>query len=139
MAETLVIELASVPVHERSDRGGRPRCCFEVAISDGIEVLQHGQRACVAWLAGHDPLVDLQREPFGRVRRLIPDVTPRLLHELPQPLAPGILVRRVDQHAVNVEDGAPEIRYPFLLYPKGLQAWRARWLLFCSISSMSSL
>ena len=31
MAETLIAELAGVPVHERCDRGERPRCCFEVA------------------------------------------------------------------------------------------------------------
>ena len=31
MAETLVTELAGVPVHEHCDRGERPRCCFEVA------------------------------------------------------------------------------------------------------------
>jgi predicted ArsR family transcriptional regulator len=31
MAETLVAEVAGVPVHERCDRGERPRCCFEVA------------------------------------------------------------------------------------------------------------
>jgi predicted ArsR family transcriptional regulator len=31
MAETLVAELAGVPVHECCDRGERPRCCFEVA------------------------------------------------------------------------------------------------------------
>ena len=31
MAETLITELAGVPVHERCDRGERPRCCFEVA------------------------------------------------------------------------------------------------------------
>jgi predicted ArsR family transcriptional regulator len=31
MAETLISELAGVPVHERCDRGERPRCCFEVA------------------------------------------------------------------------------------------------------------
>ena len=31
MAETLVAELAGVPVHEHCDRGERPRCCFEVA------------------------------------------------------------------------------------------------------------
>ncbi len=34
MAETLIAELAGVPVHERCDRGERPRCCFEVATSD---------------------------------------------------------------------------------------------------------
>jgi predicted ArsR family transcriptional regulator len=31
MAETLIAELAGVPVHERCNRGERPRCCFEVA------------------------------------------------------------------------------------------------------------
>ena len=31
IAETLIAELAGVPVHERCDRGERPRCCFEVA------------------------------------------------------------------------------------------------------------
>jgi predicted ArsR family transcriptional regulator len=31
MAETLITELAGVPVHERCDRGERPRCCFEIA------------------------------------------------------------------------------------------------------------
>jgi predicted ArsR family transcriptional regulator len=31
MAETLIAELAGVPVHERCDRGERPRCCFEIA------------------------------------------------------------------------------------------------------------
>jgi predicted ArsR family transcriptional regulator len=31
MAETLIAELAGVRVHERCDRGERPRCCFEIA------------------------------------------------------------------------------------------------------------
>jgi predicted ArsR family transcriptional regulator len=31
MAEVLVAEVAGVPVHERCDRGERPRCCFEIA------------------------------------------------------------------------------------------------------------
>ncbi len=31
MAETLISELASVPVREHCDRGAKPRCCFEVA------------------------------------------------------------------------------------------------------------
>ena len=34
MAEALVAELAGVPVHERCDRGERPRCCFEIASAD---------------------------------------------------------------------------------------------------------
>ena len=32
MAETLLTELAGVPVYEHCDRGERPRCCFEVAV-----------------------------------------------------------------------------------------------------------
>ena len=36
MAETLLTELAGVPVHERCDRGERPRCCFEIASADGV-------------------------------------------------------------------------------------------------------
>ena len=35
MAETLIAELAGMPVHERCDRGERPRCCFEIASADG--------------------------------------------------------------------------------------------------------
>jgi predicted ArsR family transcriptional regulator len=31
MAETLISELAGVPIQEHCDRGARPRCCFEVA------------------------------------------------------------------------------------------------------------
>lgn len=34
MAETLITELAGVPVYEHCDRGERPRCCFEVVPSD---------------------------------------------------------------------------------------------------------
>jgi predicted ArsR family transcriptional regulator len=37
MAQTLITELAGVPVYERCDRGERPRCCFEVAHSDCTE------------------------------------------------------------------------------------------------------
>ena len=32
MAETMLTELAGVPVYEHCDRGERPRCCFEVAV-----------------------------------------------------------------------------------------------------------
>jgi predicted ArsR family transcriptional regulator len=35
MAETLIAEVAGVPVHERCDRGERPRCCFEIASANG--------------------------------------------------------------------------------------------------------
>ena len=34
MAETLVTEIAGVPVYERCNRGERSRCCFEVATSN---------------------------------------------------------------------------------------------------------
>jgi predicted ArsR family transcriptional regulator len=34
LAEALVAEVAGVTVHERCDRGERPRCCFEVAPAD---------------------------------------------------------------------------------------------------------
>ena len=34
MVESLITELAGVPVYEHCDRGERPRCCFEVAPSD---------------------------------------------------------------------------------------------------------
>jgi predicted ArsR family transcriptional regulator len=37
MAETMITELAGVPVYEHCDRGERPRCCFEVATSNGTE------------------------------------------------------------------------------------------------------
>jgi predicted ArsR family transcriptional regulator len=37
MAEALVAEVAGVLVHERCDRGERPRCCFEVASAGGTE------------------------------------------------------------------------------------------------------
>ena len=37
MAETLITEVAGVPVYEHCDRGDRPRCCFEVANSDSTE------------------------------------------------------------------------------------------------------
>jgi predicted ArsR family transcriptional regulator len=34
MAESLLTELAGVPVYEHCDRGERPRCCFEIAPAD---------------------------------------------------------------------------------------------------------
>ncbi len=37
MAETLVAQVAGVPVNERCDRGERPRCCFEVTTSGDTE------------------------------------------------------------------------------------------------------
>ena len=36
LAEALVAEVAGVPVYERCDRSGRPRCCFEVAPADDV-------------------------------------------------------------------------------------------------------
>ena len=37
MVQTLITELAGVPVYERCDRGERPRCCFEMTASDGTQ------------------------------------------------------------------------------------------------------
>jgi predicted ArsR family transcriptional regulator len=37
LAETLITELVGVSVHERCNRGERPRCCFEVATTDNVE------------------------------------------------------------------------------------------------------
>ena len=34
MVETLLTELAGVPVYEQCDRGKRPRCCFEIEPAD---------------------------------------------------------------------------------------------------------
>ena len=34
MAETLISELAGVPVYERCDRGAKPHCCFEVKLPE---------------------------------------------------------------------------------------------------------
>jgi predicted ArsR family transcriptional regulator len=36
MAETLISELAGVPVYEHCDRGANPRCCFDVALDDSV-------------------------------------------------------------------------------------------------------
>jgi predicted ArsR family transcriptional regulator len=36
MAETLLTELAGVPVYEHCDRGERPHCCFEVTVNDDV-------------------------------------------------------------------------------------------------------
>ena len=45
MAETLITELAGVPVYEHCDRGDRPRCCFEVATSADTEQKKRDLRA----------------------------------------------------------------------------------------------
>ena len=34
MVETLISELAGVPVRERCERGAKPRCCFEVMLAE---------------------------------------------------------------------------------------------------------
>ena len=38
MVETLIAELTSVTVRERCERGARPRCCFEVVLSENTAV-----------------------------------------------------------------------------------------------------
>src|SRR5207247_2822428 len=56
-------------------------------------------------------LVDVERERFRRPRRAVADVSPVRLHQLAQRLAPRLLVRRVDQHPVDVENRSPELRH----------------------------
>src|SRR5918994_3929655 len=98
------------------------------------EVLQRGLRARVARLAGHDPLVDLRGELLGSVRRLALDVAPLVFHQLVQPLAPGLLVRRVDQHAVDVEDSATKTHIlSFSLHARTGRG--SLWLLLLKFSS----
>ncbi len=43
MTETLLTELAGVPVRECCDRGDNPRCCFEAALAGdaGRDTLDH--------------------------------------------------------------------------------------------------
>jgi predicted ArsR family transcriptional regulator len=43
MAETLLAELAGVPVHEHCERGERPRCRFQVVLPDAAEGSEEGQ------------------------------------------------------------------------------------------------
>jgi predicted ArsR family transcriptional regulator len=45
MAETLITELAGVPVHEHCDRGERPRCCFELTSSSTLKTSDRTDRA----------------------------------------------------------------------------------------------
>src|ERR1019366_8198275 len=80
------------------------------------EVLERGPRTTHPRLARHDLLVDLRSEPFGCPGRLGADFAPARLHQLAQRLAPGLLVRRVDEHAVDIEDCAGEAR------PRGARA-----------------
>jgi predicted ArsR family transcriptional regulator len=37
MVETLLTELAGIPVYEHCDRGERPRCCFEIVPADDTQ------------------------------------------------------------------------------------------------------
>jgi hypothetical protein len=44
MTETLLTEVAGVPVHEHCERGERPRCRFEVTLPDNAtEGSEEGQ------------------------------------------------------------------------------------------------
>jgi len=78
--------------------------CLDPGFGVGyLEVVERGAGAAHARLAGHHFLVDLRREAFGGPGRLIPDVAPLRLHQLAERVAPRRLVRRVDEHAVDVE------------------------------------
>jgi hypothetical protein len=72
------------------------------------EVLERRECAVVAWLARDYVLVDLGREEVGRPGALSLDPAPAGVHEFPQRLALGPLVRRVDEYPVDVEDRSLE-------------------------------
>jgi hypothetical protein len=63
------------------------------------------------WHPGHELLVHRGREGLGRPARLVADIAPVALHQRPEHLAPGQLVRRVHQHTVNVEDRTLKSRH----------------------------
>jgi len=60
---------------------------------------------------GHELLVHRGREGLRCPPRLFADIAPVALHERPEDLAPGQLVRRVHQHAVHVEDRTLKSRH----------------------------
>ena len=60
--------------------------------------------------ARHHLLVHRRGEPLRRPRGAVTDVAPLALHQLLQGLAPGQLVRGVDQNPVHVEDRTLEGR-----------------------------
>ena len=80
-----------------------------VRIGDA-EVVEHRARAVLARAAGDVRGVDGVVERAGPPARARGDVGELALHELVQRLAPGALVRRVDEHAVDVEDGTAQRR-----------------------------
>jgi hypothetical protein len=73
-----------------------------------MEVLQGRPSAVHPSLARDLRLVDVGRERLGRPDRLVADMAPLALHQLTQRLTPCLLVRRVDEHAVDIEDRTPE-------------------------------
>ena len=79
-----------------------------VVVIGHVEVRERGTGAVHSRLAGHLLLVDAGRERLRRPGRLIADIAPVVLHQLTQRLAPGLLVGRVDEHAVDVKDRSLE-------------------------------
>src|SRR5436189_217148 len=73
-----------------------------------LKVLQGCLGATHPWLARDLRLVDVGGERLGRPGRLAADAAPLLLHQLAQRLPPRFLVRRIDEHAVDVEDRSLE-------------------------------
>src|SRR5258708_9442940 len=55
-------------------------------------------------LTRHLLLVEVRRKRLGRPGRLAADAAPLALHQLAHRLTPRLLVGRVDEHAVDVED-----------------------------------
>src|SRR5207302_9386781 len=79
-----------------------------VLVVGNVEVLKRGAGAGQARLAGHLRLVDPRGERLRGPCGPVADVAPVGLHQLAQRLAPRLLVRRVDQDSVDVEDRSLE-------------------------------
>src|SRR5208282_1818652 len=76
-----------------------------------LEIIQRGAGAAHPRLPRHVLLVNVGRERVRRPRGAVADGAPVRLHQLAQRLAPRLLVRRVDQHPVDVENCSPELRH----------------------------
>jgi len=80
------------------------------------EVLQRRECALEPGLAGHPGLVDLGRERAGMVGG--PQRVPLLAHQRRERFSPRTLMRRGDEHAIDVEDDADATALAALLHPR---------------------
>jgi hypothetical protein len=76
------------------------------AIQPVAEVLEGCLGTRAPWQAGDNPLVHGLSEPVRSIARPVADPGPLGFHQLTEPVPPGAVVRRVDQHPVHVEDGS---------------------------------